>query len=132
MPMQYSVAINNARLDSIETVIGTAAILKIYTGAIPANCAAAATGTLLASFSLPLDYFSAASAGVKSKLGTWSGSASAAGTAGYARITDSVGTSVGIQGTCGIGSGDFQMDNTSLAASQVVTVTAFSITASQV
>lgn len=45
--MQYSVTVNNARLDSVETAIGTAPTLNLYSGSAPANCAAADTGTLL-------------------------------------------------------------------------------------
>lgn len=40
MAYQYSVACRNASLDAKETTIGTAAVLKIFSGAEPANCAA--------------------------------------------------------------------------------------------
>lgn len=60
MTIQYSVAANNARLDAIETTIGASAILKIRTGAVPANAAAADTGTVLATVSLPADWMSGA------------------------------------------------------------------------
>ena len=53
MTLQYSVAVRNARLDAVESTIGTSAILEIRSGAQPANCAAADSGTLLASMSLP-------------------------------------------------------------------------------
>lgn len=41
MAVQLSVTVRNARLDAIETAVGTSARLKIWTGAAPANCAAA-------------------------------------------------------------------------------------------
>ena len=129
MALQYSVPVNNARLDSVETTVGVSASLKIYTGTAPANCAAAATGTLLISIALPSDWMSAAASGVKSKLGTWSGSASAAGTAGYFRITDTAGTAVGLQGTAGMSATDLILDNSNISATQVVTVNTFSLTA---
>lgn len=129
MAIQYSVAVNNARLDSIETTVSTSAKLRIYTGSVPANCAAAATGTLLVEMTLPSDWMAAASSASKAKSGTWSGTGAAAGTAGYFRITDSAGTAVGMQGTCGIGTGDLQLDNTSIAVSQTVTVNTFTINA---
>ena len=44
MTMQYSVAVRNARLDSVQTAIGTSPILKVISGAMPANCAASTTG----------------------------------------------------------------------------------------
>lgn len=59
MAHQYSVAVNNARLDVTETTIGATAHFKIYSGAIPTNCAAAATGTLLADLTLPSDWMAA-------------------------------------------------------------------------
>ena len=129
MALQYSVAVNNARLDAVETATGATAKLRIYTGAAPANCAAAATGTLLVDIALPADWMNAASAASKTKLGTWSGTGVAAGTAGYFRIVDNAGTTAHIQGTCGIGTGDLQLDNTSIAISQTVTVNTFTLNA---
>ncbi len=127
MSLQYSVAINNARLDAVESTVGTAAKLKIYSGSAPANCATAASGTLLVDITLPSDWMNAASSTSKTKLGTWSGAGVAAGTAGYFRITDTAGTTVGAQGTCGLGSGDMSLDNTNIAVSQVVTVATFTL-----
>lgn len=129
MALQYSVAVNNARLDAVETATGASAKLRIYTGAPPANCAAAASGTLLVDIALPADWMSAASGGSKAKLGTWSAAASAAGVAGYFRITDTAGTTAHVQGTCGQGTGDLSLDNTNIASAQVVTVNSFSLTA---
>lgn len=128
MAVQYSLAINNARLDLLESTIGTSAKLRIYTGAAPANCAAAASGTMLCEISLPSDWMSAASAGVKAKLGTWAGTAVAAGTAAHFRIWNTGVTVCGMQGTCGLVSGDLSLDNNVIAVSQPVTVTSFSIT----
>lgn len=129
MALQYSVAVNNARLDAVETTTGATAKLRIYTGAAPANCAAAATGTLLVDMTLPADWMAAASSGSKAKAGTWSGTGVAAGTAGYFRIVDNAGTTAHIQGTCGIGTGDLQLDNTNIAISQTVTVNTFTLNA---
>lgn len=132
MTMQYSVAIRNARLDQVESTIGTSAVLKIRTGAPPANCAAADSGTVLATLTLPSDWMAAASAGAKSKSGTWEDtSADAAGTAGHFRIYASDGTTCGIQGTVTAtgGGGDMTLDNAVLAVGQDVIVTAFTLTA---
>lgn len=129
MSLQYSTLVNNARLDAVESTTGASALLKIYTGAPPANCAAAASGTLLATLTLPADWMAAASGGVKAKAGVWSGTGSAAGLAGHCRIYDSSGTTCHLQGTAAVGSGDFSMDNNSVAVSQVITVNTFSLTA---
>ncbi len=132
MTLQYSVAVRNAKLDAIETTIGTSAVLKIRTGAAPADCATADSGTVLATCNLPSDYFAAASGGSKAKSGTWEdGSADAAGTAAHFRLYASDGTTCHAQGTVtatGDG-GDMEVDNVVFAAGQAFTVTGFTITA---
>jgi hypothetical protein len=130
MAIQLSVAVRNARLDAFETTAGTAAILQIRSGAAPADCATAASGTLLVSMTLPSDWMSNAASGSKSKTGTWSGTGAAAGTAGHFRIYDSTGTTCHMQGTVTAtgGGGDMTLDNTSIASSQTVTVSTFTLT----
>lgn len=131
MALQFSVAVRNAMLDAIETATGASAKLRIYTGAAPANCAAAATGTLLVDISLPADWMAAASAGAKALAGSWQTTASAAGTAGYYRIVDNAGTTCHEQGTVTAsgGGGDLTLDNASIASGQTVTITSKSLTA---
>lgn len=130
MTLQYSVPVRNARLDSIETQIGTAALIKFFTGAQPADCATAASGTALGSTALPSDWMAAASSGTKAKTGTWSGTFSAAGTVGYFRITDSAGTTCGMQGsvTATGGGGDMTLDNVVAANGQAWSMTSFTLT----
>jgi hypothetical protein len=129
--MQLSVAARNGRLDSIETVIGADAILRIRTGAPPANCAAADSGTLLAEMILPSDWMAAAASGSKAKSGTWQdASANAAGVAAHFRIYNSAGTTCHIQGTVTAtgGGGDMELDNTNIAIGQQITITGFTLT----
>lgn len=131
MAIQLSVAVRNARLDAIETAIGTAAVLKIRTGAPPATVATADSGTVLASLTLPSDWMAAASSGTKAKLGTWEdASADAAGTAGHFRIYASDGTTAHIQGTVTAtgGGGDITVDNVVFASGQTFTITSFTLT----
>ena len=132
MTMQYSVAVRNARLDAVETTTGADAVLKIRTGAPPANCAAADSGTVLATLTLPTDYMAAASGGTKAKTGTWQDtSADATGTAAHFRLYASDGTTCHAQGTvtATAGGGDMEVDNTSFAAGQSFTVSTFTLTA---
>jgi hypothetical protein len=132
MSVQLSVAVRNSGLDTIESTIGTSAVLKIRTGAQPANCAAADSGTVLATMSLPADWMAAASSGSKPKSGTWQdASGDAAGDAGHFRIYASDGTTCGIQGsvTATGGGGDLTLDNINIAVGQVVTISSFTITA---
>lgn len=131
MSIQFSVACRNGRLDAIETELGASPVLKIRTGAKPANCAAADAGTVLATLSLPSDAFAAASGGSKAKSGTWEDlSADADGTAAHFRLYKSDGTTCVAQGTVTAtgGGGDMTVDNTNFATGQSFTVTSFTIT----
>jgi hypothetical protein len=131
MSLQLSTAVRNARLDAIETTIGTAPILEIRTGAPPANCAAADSGSVLATLTLPSDWMAAASSGSKAKSGTWQdSSADAAGTAAHFRIKDSGGSTCHLQGTVTAtgGGGDMTVDNAVFAAGQNFTITSFTLT----
>ena len=129
MAVQLSVAVRNARLDAIETTIGATAVLKIRSGSVPADCATADAGAVLATLTLPADWMAAASAGSKAKSGTWQDtSADATGTAAHFRIYDSGGTVCGLQGTVGVGSGDLQVDSTSFTSGQSFSITGFTIT----
>ena len=132
MALQYSVTVRNAQLDALETAVGASAVLKIRTGAAPASCAAADSGTVLATLNLPSDWMAAASSGSKAKSGTWEDtSADATGTAAHWRLYASDGTTCHAQGTITAtgGGGDMTRDNTSVATGQTVTVTSFTISA---
>lgn len=131
MTIQLSVTVRNARLDAIETAISTSAVMKIRTGAQPATCATADSGTVLATLSLPANWMSDAASGSKALLGTWQDtSADNPGTAAHYRIYASDGTTCHIQGsvTATGGGGDLTVDNTVFAAGQQFTVTAFTLT----
>ena len=131
MAIQFSVAVRNARLDAIETAIGTSAVLKIRTGTAPANVATADSGTVLATLNLPSDWMAAASSGAKALSGSWSdSSADATGTAAHFRIYASDGTTAHMQGTVTAtsGGGDMEVQNTSFTSGQAFSVTAFTLT----
>ncbi len=132
MALQYSVAVRNAKLDAVETAVGTSAVLKIRSGAAPANCATADAGTVLATITLPSDWMAAASSGSKAKSGTWQdASADASGTAAHFRLYASDGTTCHAQGTVTVtgGGGDLTLDSVSITAAQSVTITSFTLTA---
>jgi hypothetical protein len=129
MSVQLSTAVRNAKLDAVETAIGASAVLKIRTGAAPANCAAADSGTVLATLNLPADWMAAASGGSKAMQGTWQdNSADAPGTAAHFRIYASDGVTCHLQGTVGVSGADLNVDNTVFAAGQQFTITSFSWT----
>ena len=131
MAIQLGTSVRNARLDAVESTIGTSAIMKIRTGAAPANCGTADSGTVLATLNLPSDWLAAASGGSKAKSGTWEDtSAEAAGTAAHFRIYDSGGATCHLQGTVTAtgGGGDMTVDNAVFAAAQAFSITGFTLT----
>jgi hypothetical protein len=130
MALQLGTTLRNNRLDQVESTTGTSAKLIIYTGAAPSNCAAAATGTVLVTISLPSDWMNTASGGTKTLLGSWAGTGAAAGNGGYFRIWDTAIANCHVQGTVTAtgGGGDLTLDNISIASSQAVTVTTFTLT----
>jgi hypothetical protein len=132
MALQFSTAVRNALLDAIETTIGTGAIIKLRTGAAPATCATADSGTVVATITCPSDWMAAASGGTKAKSGTFEDlSADNAGTVAHFRVYASDGTTCGMQGTVTAtgGGGDMTIDNAVVAAAQQITITGFTLTA---
>lgn len=131
MAIQLSISVRNARLDAIETTIGTLAVMRLRTGAPPANCAAADSGTVLASITLVSDWAAAAANGSKA----WNALpvafvGSASGTLGHYRIYASDGTTCHEQGTITAtgGGGDLTVDNLSLNNLQAGTITQKTLT----
>ena len=111
--------LRNALLATYESTIGTAPLRRYYTGAKPSTCQASATGTMLVEMTLPSDWMDAPTSGGAAKLGTWSGTVAADGTAGYYRIYDSGGTTCHEQGTVTQAFG-LDTNGTTAAASNVL------------
>jgi hypothetical protein len=135
MALKYSTRVRDAMNDAMETTIGNAPILRVYSGTEPANCAAALSGnTLLAEGTLPSDWLTASASGLKQRNGTWTltgQSGAGTGTAGtFFRIWNAAGTICDHQGSFGgTGSGaDMVADNASIANGQAITVNTYSIT----
>jgi hypothetical protein len=134
MAIAITDALARAILDSGYDAAFDSGTLEIRTGA-PPGPGAAPTGTLLWTFALPADSFAAASGRSKQKNGSWTGAAAAAGTAGHYRLKATGDTAAATQNekrqegtvTATGGGGDMTIDNTNIAAAQVVTVTSFSV-----
>lgn len=132
MALQFSTAVRHGMLDSFESTVGVSMRVKIWTGAAPANCAAADSGTLLADITCPVDYMAAAAAGAKAYTATWSdSSANNPGTAAHFRCYESTAAVCHAQGTVTAtgGGGDMTLDTVTFVAGQVFTITAFTLTA---
>jgi len=133
---QLNEAVRNAMLDAFESVPGNSCALEIRTGAQPANCAAASSGTILATILLPADWMNAAATGQKTKAGTWQDAAADnPGTAAHFRIYGSQvtkdGTTCFCQGTAGVAGStpDMVLDSVDFTAGQQFTITTFTLTA---
>lgn len=112
-------------LDGIDSVFNSGT-LTIRTGSAP-GAGNAATGTILATITLPADAFNAASSRTKTKAGTWEDvSADNGGTAGHWRLVNSGGTRV-MEGSVGVGSGELQLSTLTFVAGGNVTITAFTL-----
>jgi hypothetical protein len=132
----YAASVRSAQLDALEADVGTAPVLRLYSGSVPAGAAASVgAAVLLAEGTLPSDWMAAASAGGKGKSGTWTLTGQAAAAAGTAaaffRLYASDGTTPKVQGTVSAtsGGGDMQLDNNSIASGQQISVSAFTLTA---
>lgn len=126
-----AVDLNNALADDILDLLDTAfpagSILELRTAA-PAGAENAAGGVLLASITLPATPWAAASAGSKSKNGTWADTAVAAGTIGHWRLKNPADTRrlEGLASAAG-GGGEVIVNNLVTAIGQAVVVDTFAI-----
>lgn len=128
MAFQLGTTLRNNRISQVQTTIGGSASLKIFSGAEPANPAAADPTGLLCTMTLPATFLTS-TGGVASMAGSWIGTASATGTAACFRVYD--GSAVcHIQGniTATGAGGDMTLDSTALTSGQSVTVTSFTLT----
>ncbi len=133
MTVQWSTTLRNAQGDNWESTIGTSAKLEIYSGSMPANCAASTTGTKLVEWDLASDWCAAASGGVKTLNSLpipFTAVGGAPSNAGYYRLFASDGTTCHEQGTVTVtgGGGDMTVDNISITSGQGGNITGFSKT----
>lgn len=129
--MQISDAVANAMLDAWEANIGPDPILKLRAGAPPANLAAPAQGTVIATLQLPTDWMQAAAARSKAKNGNWQDpAADNLGIIAHYEILKADGVTRAEQGTVSAtgGGGDMTVDNTNVAQGQPITITGFTRT----
>jgi len=112
-------------LDSIDATFNSGT-LTIRTGSAP-GAGSAASGTVLATLTLPVDAFNAAASRQKTITASFQDtSADATGTAGHWRLVNSGGTRI-LEGSVGVGSGELQLSTLSIIAGGTVTITAFTL-----
>jgi len=128
---------NAAAIDALDAITANlnGGTLKIFDGTIPADCETADAGTLLAELSLNATAFGGATdanpgATASANAITGDSSANASGTAQYFRAYTS-GAACIIQGdvsTVAAGTGDLQLDTTSITAGDTVDVDSWTLT----
>lgn len=128
--MGFAVALRNSRLDQITTRAGASALLRFYDGTRPATGGAATN--LLAQLTCNATFAAAASSGVLTLNSiTPASSAAASGTATWARIVKSDGTTHVLDmsvSTVAAGTGDCQLDSTSIVLGGTVAISSATIT----
>jgi len=130
MAIDYDTTTRNSRLDAVTARVGTSARLRVYNGTRPANPGTAITSqTMLVELTCNATAFApAASGGVLTANAISNGTAAANGTASWFRLFQSNGTTAIIDGDVGTSGSDLNLNNTSIATSQTVSVTSFAIT----
>lgn len=121
-------ALANGLLDHVGDQFNSGT-LELRSGSAP-GANNAATGTLIASITLPATAFAAAASRSKAKSGTWQDPvADATGTIGHYRLKNGAGTRV-IEGTVTAtgGGGDMTLNSVSVTAGDILTITAYTLT----
>jgi len=122
-----NVTLRNARLDAITTRAGASAKLRIYDGSRPATGGAATT--LLAELVCNATFAPAASGGTLTLNSiTQDSAADATGTATWARIVQSDGSTHVLDCSVGTSGADINLNTTSIVINAVVSVTSAVIT----
>ncbi len=133
MATRIPTASRNAAANAVAGLLDAeagAATVQVRSGSQPASANDAASGTLLATFTMADPSFGSAATGVATAASVpRSTTGAAAGTAGWFRGLDSTGATV-IDGlvTATGGGGDMTIDNTSIAVGQTVNLTGWTIT----
>jgi hypothetical protein len=124
MAFQEGILLRNAKLNAINNNLGSPATLKVFSGAEPANCAAADPTGLLVTIPLPTTPFGTAASGAINLSAPWSALASASGNAACFRVYDS-GGNCAMQGNA---TTDLVLNPIAVVAGRPVTISVFQLT----
>lgn len=131
MAIQYSLTHRTNAMTQLNTDIGASAVIKLFSGAAPANCGTADTGTVLVTFAGNAGGFGTAASQVLTASAVASVTAGASGTPGYFRIypTAATTTNAVVQGTVGTAATDMILTAATVTAGQTVNFTSLTVTA---
>jgi hypothetical protein len=113
----------NAMIDALTDLVDGGTV-EIRSGSRPANPSDAATGTLLATLTLPTPSFGSAASRAATVGAVAATTGAATGTAGYCRVKSSGGTAY-VDGTVTAtgGGGDLELDSISVVSGESVDIT---------
>ena len=125
--LKYSNGTRTAQQQGLITYAGTGSIIRLYDGSQPANANTAIVAqTLLVSLTIA-GGFGTDSNGTITLGAVTSGTAVASGTASFFRIVKSDGTTVVMDGSVGTSGSDLNLNTTTVASAQTVSITAGTI-----
>lgn len=126
MAIGMMVLLRNARLDAITTYAGASCKLSIYSGTQPATGGTATTQ--LAQLTCNATFAPAASGAVLTLNSITSATAGNTGTATWARLFKSDGTTIILDCTVGTSGADINLNTTAIVSGATVSVTSATIT----
>ena len=134
MALNYKDSLRNSRLDAITSALGAAASFEVFTGTPPGKTGGtfnADTGTPLVRMAMATPSVApSASGGVLTFSTITTTNAIASGTPGYFRLktaNSGAASTVIVEGTAGVGSGDLNFNST-LVSGAAVSITSGTIT----
>ena len=125
--LKYSNGTRDAQQQGLITYAGTGAIIHIYEGTQPTNANTAISGQTLLVSLIITGSFGTDSNGTITLGSVANGVAVATGTAQFFRITQADNSTVVMDGSVGTSGCDMNLNNTSIAATQVVSITSGTI-----
>ena len=135
--LKYAVLLERAQLDAITAQLGTSALIDIMSGTQATNPDTAVGAQVVLATLTCNATFAPGASGTPGVLtlnaitnGTGTAGAGAGTTAAWYRLKTSGGIPK-IDGTVGLASSDLNLNNTSIATGQTVSITSFTITNSQ-
>jgi len=134
--LKYSASLKNAQQDAITTKAGASCTIGLYSGVQPTNPDTAIGAQVLLCTLTGNATFAAASASGVVTLnsitgGTGTAGASTGTVATWFRLSNATGPVPHIDGTVGISGSDLNINNTSIATGQAVSVTSWTFTNGQ-
>lgn len=135
--LKYAVLLERAQLDAVTVQCGSSALIDIMSGTQATNPDTAVSGQLVLATLTCNAIFAPSASGTPGVLtlnsitsGTGTAAAGAGTSAAWYRLKTAAGVPK-IDGTVGISGADMNLNNTSIATNQAVSITSFTITNSQ-